>query len=141
MDPKLDLSTLPSILADLCTHSPTHSSTLSNGTHHFGKSLVSQNKENVPTSSRPAGQEKTPPGQGLPLRSSRAGQLLSLLSSPSNSSSSKKSDRYQGIPKLSLVLSGCHAVLQFLGCHEKLPGTLLGTGIYSSVHTCTCICM
>lgn len=97
-------------------------------TSRQGKSRVSQNKENVPASGCPTGQEKAPSGQDLPPLS-KAGQLLSLFTSRASTSSSKKSDRYQSPPKLSVVLSGCQAVLQFLGYEEKLHGSLLDTGI------------
>jgi hypothetical protein len=120
VDPKLDLSALPSILADVASRN--HTPATPNGTPHLNQ--VTQNKENVPTSGRPTGQEKTPSGQGL--GSLRAGRLLALLST-SLSSSGKKSDRYPNTPKFSVVLSGCHALLQFLGFEGKLQGSLLDT--------------
>ena len=123
MDPKLDLSALPSILADVASRN--HTPATPNGTPHLNQ--VTQNKENVPTSGRPTGQEKTPSGQGL--GSLRAGRLLALLST-SLSSSGKKSDRYPNTPKFSVVLSGCHALLQFLGFEGKLQGSLLDTGMH-----------
>ena len=123
VDPKLDLSALPSILAEVA--SKNHSSSTPNGTPHLNQ--VSQNKENLPTSGRPTGQEKALSGQGL--GSLRAGRLLTLLNS-SQSSSGKKSDRYSTTPHVSVVLSGCHALLQFLGFGGKLQGSLLDAGIY-----------
>ena len=136
VDPKQDLSRLPSILADLGSRGPAHTPPTPNRAHLNveGKGQVAQNKENVPTSGRPADQQKTVSGSTLAFHG-RSGQVLSLLSSSSHSSSGKKkSDRYQSVPKLSLVLSGCHAVLLFLGYEEKLQGSLLDTG---SCSTCT----
>ena len=134
----MDLSKLSSILSDSA------SSGNGRGMLHVGKmSPVPQNKENVPTSECPVGQTvKAPSGQGFETPASfKAGRLLTLLSNLSLSSSGKKSDRYQSTPKLSLVLSGCHAVLQFLGFQEKLQGSLLDTGMYMYMYTytyCTC---
>ena len=125
VDPKLDLSKLPTILADVGSATPTK------------MIRVTQNKENVPTSDCPTGQAKSLSGQGHD--SSHTGQLLALLSSLSTSPSGKKSNRYQSTPGLSLVISGCHAVLQFLGCDEKLCGSLLDTA-HAGV-MCTCIHM
>ena len=138
MDPKLDMSKLSTVLADLgsrpagaVTSAP---ATLSS--HGTAEDRVSLGKENVPRtpqdhaplSGHPAGQEKTPSGLDGPAAS--AGKVLSLLASPSPSPSKKKSDRYQSTPKLALVLSGCHAVLQFLGKKEVIQGSLLETGIH-----------
>ena len=62
--------------------------------------------------------------------SGRAGRLLTLLGS---SSPGKRSDRlYQNTPKLGLVMSGCQAVLQFVGCNDILHGSSLDTSIYNT---------
>ena len=135
MDPKLDLTTLPSLFTDLVSKTPpTCAPAPPTATPRQGKSRVSQNKENVPASGCPTGQEKTTSGQDMPPLS-KAGQLLSLFTTRAGTSSSKKSDRYQSPPKLSVVLSGCQAVLQFLGIEEKLHGSLLDTGKYGLLYS------
>ena len=129
MDPKLDLTILPSLFTELVSKTPpTLAPAPPTVTPRLGKTRVSQNKENVPASGRPTGQDKTPSGQDFPPPLSKAGQLLSLFTSRASTSSSKKSDRYQSPPKLSVVLSGCQAVLQFLAYEERLHGSLLDTG-------------
>ena len=127
VDPKLDLNKLPSVLSELglSWNQPSHNRT--SGDHPASKPQVTQDKENVPTAiTRPTGQLKAQSGQGFES-SSRAGRLLTLLSSLSPA---KKPERYQGTPRLPLVLSGCHALLLFLGCDEKLPGSILDSGMH-----------
>ena len=121
MDPKLDLSKLPSVLADL--GSWTHPTPLS--LPPPDRLPTNQNKENLPAPRCPTGQGKT--GSLEHGFSGRAGRLLTMLSS---SSPGKKSDRlYQNTPKLGLVMSACQAVLQFVDSDVTLHGSLLDTGI------------
>ena len=79
----------------------------------------------MPSLGCPVGQGKGVSGQQS--GAARSGRLLALLSSGS-AGSGKKSDRYQNTPRLGLVMSGCHAVLQFVGCAENVSGSLLDTG-------------
>ena len=141
MDPKLDLGKLPSLLADLGSLAPP----TPNGpaTPTPGNGPVVQDKENVPSSGCPVGQGKGVSGQQS--GAARSGRLLALLSSGSPGSG-KKSDRYQNTPRLGLVMSGCHAVLQFVGCAENVSGSLLDTGwcvnnLYYTVRTTLENCM
>lgn len=137
MDPKLDMSKLSTVLADLGSRPAgvMTSAPITLSSHSTAEDRVNLGKENVPRtpqdhtplSGHPAGQEKTPSGLDGPA--ARAGKVLSLLASPSSSPSKKKSDRYQSTPKLPLVLSGCHAVLQFLGRKDGVQGSLLETGM------------
>ncbi|CAI7994293.1 Telomere-associated protein RIF1 [Geodia barretti] len=119
VDPKLDLSKLPSVLADL--GSWTHPTPLS--LPPPDRLPTNQNKENLPAPRCPTGQGKT--GSLEHGFSGRAGRLLTMLSS---SSPGKKSDRlYQNTPKLGLVMSACQAVLQFVDSDVTLHGSLLDT--------------
>ena len=137
VDPKLDTTRLSTILADLGSR-PTASATPlpPSPTHHKPtpdeRGLLG--KENVPKISQDgathlgasSGQDKVLENQDV--LGLRAGRVLSLLVTPLATGNKRRADRYQSTPKLSLVLSGCHAVLQFLGETESIQGSLLDTG-------------
>ena len=147
VDPKLDTTRLPTILADLGSRPPASAAPLPPSPLQHKPapdergSLGSLGKENVPKVSQDGathlgssvGQDKlseTQDASGL-----RAGRVLSLLATPFAMGNKRRADRYQSTPKLSLVLSGCHAVLQFLGETDSIQGSLLETGEENTVLT------
>ena len=73
---------------------------------------------------------------------SKTCSFFSLIASPrtpAHTASSKKhgSDRYQSIPSLPLVVSGCHALLQFLGGKGAVSQSLLKEGTHSECQPCS----
>ena len=138
VDPKLDLSQLPTFVSNLNTSRPystpqtlesDHSST-----DNKSVSSPSMDKENCLTLSPERTQDPLQDGLGTPgMERRRCGFLLSLAlsarSQSSQSSSKKRSgDRYQTTPSLEMVLSGCQAALQFVGVKDELPGSMIKTG-------------
>ena len=133
LDPKSDLSKLPSLISELVSPKPDSASS----------SLVSPatkeslNKENVlsPVSTSQANpdtfQDKSDTSV-LGRSFSRTGGLFSLMASPRTpqARSRGKGDRYHAFQNFKVVLSGCVAVLQFLGVRieEAVPESLVNIG-------------
>ena len=137
MDPKLDLSQLPTFISKLTTSRPYSNSETSESdlstTENKSFSSNSLDKENLstPTPERTHSEDATENGLVTPVTERRrSGFLLSLVSSVRTQSSSKKksADRYQATPSLEMVLSGCQAVIQFVGGNEELPGSVIKPG-------------
>lgn len=69
---------------------------------------------------------------GLPCRSSGGVEI---------EKAKKSSDRYQAPPNISMVMTGCHALLKFTGFEKELPHSLIESGdchmtISYIVHEC-----
>ena len=134
----MDLSQFPTFISNLTTSRPYSTSQTSESDHGAAdnKSLssASLDKENCLTADPERDQEPLRDGLGTPVAERRRyGFLLSLASSArsqsSQSSSKKRSgDRYQATPSLEMVLSGCQAVLQFVGAKDEVPGSTIKPG-------------
>ena len=125
LDPKLDISQLATSVnsTTMLNHSHSHTTPVS----HPHTTPVSHSNT-TPACSTPTAMQTTSIASGVSqdrVELSVTGQKsfstsLSLVASPATprrtpSPNKHSSNRYQSVPSLSMVVSGCHAVLQFLG--------------------------
>ena len=125
LDPKLDISQLATSVNSTTTLNHSHSHTTPVSHPH---STPMSHSNTTPACSTPTAMQTTSIASGISqdrVELSITGQKsfstsLSLVASPATprrtpSPNKHSSNRYQSVPSLPMVVSGCHAVLQFLG--------------------------
>ena len=158
LDPKFDLSQLSTTLSDLNSHRTISSTCTPNQpnshttpmSHSRTTPVSGSHSTPTPTgesTNKESGVLPSPQDRlGTPVTGhnslSKTGSFFSLIASPrtpAHTASSKKhgSDRYQSIPSLPLVVSGCHALLQFLGGKGAVSQSLLKEGTHSECQPCS----
>ena len=144
LDPKSDLSQLSSVLSDLNSHKPISSTYTLNQPNSHTTPVSHSRTNSTPVEESTSKESGVLPSPQDRLESpvaghnslSKAGSLFSLITSPRTpaytpGSKKRGSDRYQSVPSLPVVVSGCHAMLQFLGGKGAISQSLLKEGTYS----------
>ena len=120
VDPKSDLSEVPCAISEVKLRPEGQSSKVDLQT------TPPSTPENAPNRTDDISSEVMSTPQNL------SGSLFSLVTTPKTprppAVARRGGDRYQTAPTLPMFLTGCHAMLRFLGCQDTVLGSLIPAG-------------